>query len=106
MGSFHDPARSELLETRKAIVGGWLQIADKLDLKMAVLGNEAFRTWDRDTLRAVALACRCHRRFGARDLPARHAAEAAYHEWQPTTPETGPVWLTHFRHSTALMCID
>ena len=35
-------------------------------------------TWDRDTLRAVALAYRRVRRLGERDLPARKAAEAVY----------------------------
>ena len=30
-GSFHDPARSQLVETRKAIVTGWLGIAETLD---------------------------------------------------------------------------
>jgi|GEM_PF-5583618 hypothetical protein len=42
-------------------------------------------TWDRDTLRAVAVAYRQHRRLGARDLPARNAAEAAYLERYPAT---------------------
>lgn len=32
-GSFHDPARSKLLDTRKYVVGSWLQVADKLDLQ-------------------------------------------------------------------------
>ncbi len=32
-GSFNDPARSKLLDSRKAVVGGWLQIAEKLDLQ-------------------------------------------------------------------------
>jgi Relaxase/Mobilisation nuclease domain len=32
-GSFQDPARSKVVETRKSVVGGWLQIADKLDLQ-------------------------------------------------------------------------
>jgi len=41
-------------------------------------------TWDRDTLRAVATAYRHHRRLGARDLPARNAAEAAYGKRHPT----------------------
>jgi len=31
--SFNDPARSKLLDTRKSVVGGWLQIAEKLDLQ-------------------------------------------------------------------------
>jgi len=39
--SFHDPARSKLLETCEAIVGGWLQIADTLDLQ-----GEAFLAGD------------------------------------------------------------
>ena len=43
-------------------------------------------TWDRETLRAVAIAYRHHRRLGARDLPARNAAEAAYSERHPTAP--------------------
>ena len=30
-GSFHDPARTKLLETRKAITHGWLEVADALD---------------------------------------------------------------------------
>ena len=42
-------------------------------------------TWDRDTLRAVAIAYRRHRRLSARDPPARHAAEAAYLELHPIT---------------------
>lgn len=29
--SFHDLARGKLRETRKAVVRGWLQVADKLD---------------------------------------------------------------------------
>ena len=32
-GSFHDPARAKLLETRKAVLNGWLDIADALDLQ-------------------------------------------------------------------------
>jgi hypothetical protein len=32
-GSLHDPARDRLLETRKSVVGGWLEIADALDLR-------------------------------------------------------------------------
>jgi len=32
-GSFNDPARNKLLDTRKAVVGSWLQIAEKLDLQ-------------------------------------------------------------------------
>jgi hypothetical protein len=43
-------------------------------------------TWNRDTLRAVAIAYRHRRRLGAPDLPARYAAEAAYAERHPTTP--------------------
>jgi hypothetical protein len=35
--SFHDPARSKLLETRKAIVRGWLRIADSRDLQGEVI---------------------------------------------------------------------
>jgi hypothetical protein len=35
--AFHDPARSKLLETRKAVVGRWLQIADTLDLQGEVV---------------------------------------------------------------------
>ncbi|HXP73686.1 MAG TPA: hypothetical protein VN823_06020 [Stellaceae bacterium] len=42
-------------------------------------------TWDRGSLRAVAMAHR-HHRLGARDLPARNAAELAYLERHPTTP--------------------
>jgi hypothetical protein len=38
-------------------------------------------------LRAVALAYRRIRRLGARDLPARKAAEVAYRERCPTMPE-------------------
>jgi len=30
-GSFHDPARAKLLETRKAITHGWLDVANALD---------------------------------------------------------------------------
>jgi len=44
-------------------------------------------TWDRDTLRAVAVAYRRVRRLGERDLRARAAAEAAFSERHPTTPE-------------------
>jgi hypothetical protein len=44
-------------------------------------------TWDRDTLRAVAVAYRHHRRLGSRDMPARNAAEATYRERHPTMPE-------------------
>ena len=43
-------------------------------------------TWDHDTLRAVAVAYRRVRRLGARDLPARRSAEAAYAERHPTAP--------------------
>ena len=43
-------------------------------------------TWDRETLVAVALTYRRIRRLGARDLPARNAAEAAYAERHPTMP--------------------
>ncbi len=43
-------------------------------------------TWDGDTLRAVAVAYRQHRRLGARDPPARNAAEAVYAERHPTVP--------------------
>jgi hypothetical protein len=32
-GSLNDPARSKPLDTRTSVVGGWLQIADKLDLQ-------------------------------------------------------------------------
>ena len=32
-GSFHDPARAKLLETRRSVVNGWLDIADALDLQ-------------------------------------------------------------------------
>ena len=32
-GSFHDPARAKLFETRKSVVTGWLYIADALDLQ-------------------------------------------------------------------------
>ena len=41
-------------------------------------------TWDRDTPRAVAVAYRRRRRLGARDLPARNAAEAVYCDRHPT----------------------
>ena len=41
-------------------------------------------TWDRDTLRAVAIAYRHHQRLGARDLLGRNAAERAYPERHPT----------------------
>ncbi len=40
-------------------------------------------TWDRETLVAVALTYRRVRRLGARDLPARNTAEAAYLERHP-----------------------
>jgi len=36
-GSFHDPARSRLVETRKAILHGWLNVADSLDLQGEVI---------------------------------------------------------------------
>jgi len=46
-------------------------------------------TWDRDTLVEVALAYRRERALGARDLPARQAAETAHPlRWMP---ETEPV---------------
>jgi Relaxase/Mobilisation nuclease domain len=32
-GSFHDPARPKLLETRKSVFNGWLEIADGLDVQ-------------------------------------------------------------------------
>lgn len=32
-GSFSDPARAKLLETRKVVVHGWLNIADALDIQ-------------------------------------------------------------------------
>ncbi len=32
-GAFHDPARGRLLETRKAVLHGWLNVADSLDLQ-------------------------------------------------------------------------
>ena len=54
-------------------------------------------TWDRDTLVALALAYRRVRRLGARELPARQAAETAYLERHPTTP--GP----DAQHAVALM---
>ena len=44
-------------------------------------------SWDRDTLIAVAIAYRRVRRLGARDLPARQAAEAAFSERHPSAPE-------------------
>ena len=43
-------------------------------------------TWDRETLRAVAVAYRRVRRLGERDLPARNAAEAVYQERHPNVP--------------------
>jgi len=54
-------------------------------------------TWNRDTLVAVALAYRRVRRLGARDLPARQAAETAFSERHPTTPEK------EAQHAVALM---
>ena len=36
-GSFSDPARARLLETRKAVVNGWLNIADSLDIQGEVI---------------------------------------------------------------------
>jgi hypothetical protein len=36
-GSFHDPARAKLLETRKSVVNGWLAIADGLDVQGEVV---------------------------------------------------------------------
>jgi hypothetical protein len=41
-------------------------------------------TWDRETLRAVAVAYRRVRRLGERDLRARTAAERAYLERHPS----------------------
>jgi len=43
-------------------------------------------TWDRETLRAVAVAYRRVRRLGERDLQARNAAEAVYLERHPNVP--------------------
>ena len=54
-------------------------------------------TWDRDTLVAVATAYRQVSRLGERDLVARHAAEAAYHERHPAVPER------EAQHAVALM---
>ena len=54
-------------------------------------------TWDRDTLRAVAVAYRRVRRLGERDLSARRAAERAYQERHPATPEQ------EAQHTVALM---
>ena len=45
-------------------------------------------TWDRETLRAVAVAYRSVRRLGERELRARNAAEAAYRERHPSVPES------------------
>jgi hypothetical protein len=40
-GSLHDPARAKLLETRKVITDGWLNVADALDTQgEALLANE------------------------------------------------------------------
>jgi hypothetical protein len=36
-GSFHDPARAKLLETRKSVVNGWLGVADALDIQGEVV---------------------------------------------------------------------
>ena len=38
-GSFHDPARSKLLETRKALVESWMRIADALDREGSLAGE-------------------------------------------------------------------
>ena len=54
-------------------------------------------TWDRDTLRAVAVAYRRVWRLGERDLRARQAAEAAFSERHPSTPES------EAQHAVALM---
>jgi hypothetical protein len=54
-------------------------------------------TWDRDTLRAVAVAYRHVRRLGERDLPARHAAERAYLERHATAS------VDEAQHTVALM---
>jgi hypothetical protein len=35
--TFRDPARAKLLETRKAVVNGWLGIADSLDVQGEVV---------------------------------------------------------------------
>jgi len=43
-------------------------------------------TWDRDTLRAVAVIYRQYRRLGAQEDWARNAAERAYLERYAATP--------------------
>lgn len=51
-------------------------------------------TWDRDTLRAVALAYRTLGCLGSRDLPARHSAEATYDERQCHPMKCSERWLS------------
>jgi hypothetical protein len=52
-----------------------------------MLPADPLSTWDRESLRAVALAYRRQRQAGESDLPARMAAEAAYRDLHPDTPE-------------------
>jgi hypothetical protein len=47
-GSFHDPARAKLLETRKSVVNGWLGIADALDIQGEVVLARDVRHFARD----------------------------------------------------------
>jgi len=49
--------------------------------------TEPLSTWDRATIRAVAVAYQRQRQAGERDLPARIAAEAVYRELHPDVPE-------------------
>jgi hypothetical protein len=47
-GSFHDPARAKLLEIRKSVVNGWLDIADALDLQRETILAGDVRRFARD----------------------------------------------------------
>jgi len=49
--------------------------------------TQPLATWDRATVRAVAVAYRRQRWAGERDLPARIAIEAAHRELHPDVPE-------------------
>lgn len=46
-GSFHDPARAKLLETRKSVVNGWLDIADGLEVQGEIVLAGAVRYFAR-----------------------------------------------------------
>ena len=52
-GSFHDPARARLLETRKAILHGWLNVADSLDIQGEVILASEVRQFARHLPRVL-----------------------------------------------------